>query len=87
MSFQCADILTEVLGKKIVHVSLSSDELSAHHIESLGVVADYATALAMMDVAIKHGAEEKLDDVVLSVTGKNPRTFREFAEENKELWL
>lgn len=87
MSFQCADILTEVLGKKIVHVNLSSDEVSAHHIESLGVPADYATALAMMDVAIKHGSEEKLDNVVLGVTGKNPRTFRGFAEDNKKLWL
>lgn len=41
----------------------------------------------MMDIGINHGGEEKANDVVLSVTGKKPRTFREFAEENKAVWV
>lgn len=39
-----------------------------------------------MDIPIKNGSEEKLNHVVLTVTGKKPKTFREFAEENKSIW-
>lgn len=40
-----------------------------------------------MDIPIKNGSEEKLNDVVLRVTGRNPKTFKEFARENKSVWL
>lgn len=53
----------------------------------LGLPEDYAKGLAGMDLMIRHGGEEKTNDVVLSVTGKSPRTFREFVEENKKVWI
>lgn len=84
---QCADILSEVVGKKIVHVDLSVEELAEHHVKNSGMAEEYAQVLAAMDTPIKNGSEEKTNDVVLSVTGRKPKTFREFAVENKSIWL
>lgn len=84
---QCADILTEVIGKKVVHVDLTVEELAEHHVKSSGLSEEYAKVLAGMDIPIKNGSEEKLNDVVLKVTGRKPKTFREFAVENKSIWL
>ncbi|KAF3762251.1 NAD(P)-binding protein [Cryphonectria parasitica EP155] len=84
---QCANIIADVTGKKVVHVDLTGDELVARHVQNLGLPEEYARIMAGMDEAIKHGSEEKLNDVVQSMTGKKPRTFREFAEANKAVWL
>ncbi|KAJ0115844.1 hypothetical protein J7T55_004013 [Diaporthe amygdali] len=84
---ECADILSEVVGKKIVHVDLSVEELAEHHVKNSGMAEEYAQVLAAMDTPIKNGSEEKTNDVVLSVTGRKPKTFREFAVENKSIWL
>lgn len=80
------DILSEVVGKKIVHVNVSVKELAELHVKS-GLPEEYAQVLAAMDIDIKNGSEENTNDVVLSVTGRKPKTFREFAVENKSIWL
>lgn len=84
---QCADILGEVIGKKVVHVNLSVEDLAEHHVKNSGIGEEYAKVLAGMDIPIKNGSEEKLNDVVMRVTGKKPKSFREFAEGNKSIWL
>lgn len=84
---QCAEILSEVIGKKITHVDVSVEELAEHAKKTIGMPDEYAKALAGMDAFVKDGQEAKLNDVVLSVTGKKPKTFREFAEENKSVWI
>ncbi len=83
---QVADILTDVIGKKIVHVNVPAAELEARY-KSIGIPEDYANLLAVLDTGVKHGAENRTNDIVLSVTGKQPGTFRAFAEGNKAVWL
>lgn len=51
-----------------------------------GVPEGYAKILAEKDTNIKNGGEEHLNDTVEKVTGKPPKTFREFAEEKKAVW-
>lgn len=51
-----------------------------------GVPKDFAKFLASKDTNIKNGGEEIRNDTVQNLTGKPPKTFREFAEENKGLW-
>ncbi|KAK9779656.1 putative Agroclavine dehydrogenase [Seiridium cardinale] len=80
-----AKILTEVLGREIVHHELTEEQLS-EWLQGSGIPAPYASVLASMDTIIKNGGEEQLNDVVVTVTGKNPRGIREFIEENKAVW-
>ncbi len=80
-----AAILSEVLGREIKHVKLTQAEL-AERMQSLGMPADYANMLSSMDTMVAKGSEERLNDVVLKLTGKSPRKFRDFAEANKGCW-
>ncbi|RYP57941.1 hypothetical protein DL769_009188 [Monosporascus sp. CRB-8-3] len=80
-----ATTLTEVLGREISHGDISEAELARRH-QGFGLPAQYAAILAAMDTAIKNGSEDRLSDVVLRVTGRTPRRFRDFVEENKDVW-
>ncbi|TQN69527.1 Agroclavine dehydrogenase, partial [Colletotrichum shisoi] len=80
-----ATILSEVLGRKIVHKKLSTQEL-VDRFTGQGMPRDYAEMMGGMDAAIKNGSEDRTNSVVLALTGRQPRTFRETAEENKGVW-
>ncbi|SPQ18620.1 53ae4f9d-9824-43cc-928d-456817f70a57 [Thermothielavioides terrestris] len=82
---EIADILTEVLGRKIVHVDLAPAELEERY-QGFGVPGDYSKMLTAMDTSIKFGAENRTNDVILAVTGSAPRRFRDFAESAKGVW-
>ena len=43
--------------------------------------------LGELDIAIKNGAENRLNDVVEKVTGRKAIGFREFAEKHKSAWV
>jgi festuclavine dehydrogenase len=69
-------------------VKISEDEL-AEGMASYGIPDDYARLLAQLDTAIKNGAEERLNSVVLDVTGRVPRKFEDFVEScvEKGVWV
>ncbi|ETS75214.1 hypothetical protein PFICI_13698 [Pestalotiopsis fici W106-1] len=80
-----AGIFSKVLGREIVYQELTEKELAARHY-SFSVPEKYADVLASLDTNIKNGGEDRLNDVVLSVTGEEPRTFEDFVEKNKAVW-
>ena len=80
-----ADILTQVLDRKIEHVSLSAEKLAREKLNFLDPpVADF---LAAIDAKIATDKTDRRTDAVLSVTGKPPKTFEEFARENRNAWI
>jgi festuclavine dehydrogenase len=81
-----AQILTEVIGKRITHVNLTEQEF-VDQLTSAGLSEDQAKSLASLEGVIKEGGEERLNDVVLKITGQPPRTFREYAEASKSEWI
>lgn len=48
---------------------------------------DYTEMMGGLDTAIKNGSEDRTNSVVLAVTGKQPKKFRDFAERNKAVWV
>ncbi|KAK4205228.1 hypothetical protein QBC40DRAFT_323156 [Triangularia verruculosa] len=82
---EVAKILTEVLGRRIVHVDLTTEELE-ERLVMFWMPEEYARMMSAMDTAIKFGAENRTNDVVFSVTGEAPRKFREYAESVKDVW-
>jgi uncharacterized protein YbjT (DUF2867 family) len=64
--------------RPVRHVSVSPERL-AEIFESDGMPTEYATALAAMDAAIATGSEDRVTDEVLTLTGRAPRSFEEFA--------
>ena len=84
---QVASIFSNVLGRKIVHKSLTEAELTDHW-TSFGMPLFLAKVLAELDTAVAHGSEDRLNDTIESVTGKPPTTFEQFVRKNEnwELW-
>ncbi|KAM7206590.1 hypothetical protein V8F33_000233 [Rhypophila sp. PSN 637] len=80
-----ASTLSDVLGKRIVHVDLTSSDLERRH-RSFGMPEDYSSMMSALDTGIKYGMENRTNDLVLSVTGVAPKTFREYAESVKHVW-
>jgi festuclavine dehydrogenase len=70
--------LSQKLGRKINHVNITEDELTTGM--STFLPAEYARLLAQLDTAIKNGAEERLNTVLLDVTGRKPRKFLDFVD-------
>ncbi|MEU6865889.1 NAD(P)H-binding protein [Streptomyces sp. NPDC046876] len=73
-----ATIVAEVTGRPVVHRSLPHEELRGR-LAAL-MPEEFATMLADMDKAIAAGAEDRVTDSVLRVTGRPARDFRSVME-------
>jgi len=70
----------------VKHERLTFEEMKAKFI-SFGMPQDFATVLAGFDEQIANDLEAELDDIVLKITGRPPKSFREFALEHRDSWL
>jgi len=83
---QVAERLSTALARTITHVSLSQQEFEQFLIDKAGLPGNYAKAFAVMDVDISNGKEARTNHVVEAVTGRSPKQFKNFIEENKKIW-
>ncbi|MET1413440.1 ergot alkaloid biosynthesis protein [Roseibium sp. HPY-6] len=81
-----AQILSQHLGREIVHHCLTVDELAERHRKN-GLPDDYAATLASMDDAIAAGSEDRVTGSVLRLTGRAPISMSEFVQKNLGAWL
>ncbi|MGW0435356.1 ergot alkaloid biosynthesis protein [Micromonospora sp. NPDC003197] len=72
-----AATLTEIGGWPVRHRAIDEDALAAYH-EGHGLLPDYARFLAGLDTAVANGAEDRITTTVADVTGRQPRSFRDF---------
>lgn len=68
-----------------MHKNLSAQELVDRY-AGIGMPRDYAEMMGAMDTGIKNGSEDRTNSVVLALTGKQPRRFRDTAEKVKNVW-
>lgn len=59
----------------------------AKGLQSLGLELEYAQMLAALDTVVANSGENRLNDVVSSVTGQPPKLFKEFVEVNRNIWV
>jgi festuclavine dehydrogenase len=64
---------------------MSESDLAARFV-SQGIPKQYAKILATLDIAVTQGIENRLNDVVLNMTGRLPTSFAKFVMENKAAW-
>jgi uncharacterized protein YbjT (DUF2867 family) len=74
-----AAIITEVTGHPVRHRSVSTAELTERL--ALGLPREFAAVLARLDEDIRGGAEDRVTTTVEDVTGRPPRSFRDFCRE------
>ncbi|MFH8410118.1 NAD(P)H-binding protein [Streptomyces sp. NPDC018019] len=74
-----AAVITRVTGRPVIHRRLTHQQLCDHLAND--VPAGFATLLAGLDRSIAQGAEDRTTDTVERMTGRAPRSFLRFAEE------
>lgn len=77
--------LSSSLGRECVHVKLTRDERSLD-LKSHGVPDHLADVLTLYEVLTAGGEEARENDVVQEVTGRPPKNFDTFVQENKAAW-
>ncbi|KAK7039236.1 hypothetical protein VNI00_010141 [Paramarasmius palmivorus] len=91
---EAASLLTEVIGRKIVHRRLSQAEAVERWVE-LGVSEHFARAMVLIDEAVASGLEERVfkqedtkgkDGKGLLRIWKGKRSLKDYLEENREVW-
>ncbi len=82
---EVAAVISEAAGKTVRHVRISRVELIAR-LTAFGIPADYAALLADLEDAIQHGAEDRVTGTVEEVTGRAPKSFTAFAQDNAGAW-
>lgn len=80
-----SEALSKALGRTITHEKLSADAF-AQRLMEFGVPEQGAQGLAGMDVAISQGAEERENDDVFQILGRQPKSLSKFIEENLDVW-
>lgn len=80
-----AEKISDVIGRTIKHVNLTTAELAERYARA-GLDEAYASILAKMDERISEGSEDRLSDGVFALTGRSPTAAADFAKEHKEAW-
>ena len=72
-----AAVLQDITGRPLRHHAVSADQ----HIRFLvnaGYAPEFASVLATLDARVRSGAESTVTDTVEQLTGRVPRSFRDF---------
>ena len=77
--------LSSALGVTITHHHLTFDELVARHMAN-GLTEIQAQTLAIMDLVIADGAEDRVTGHVKMLTGHDPVSFDQFVGDNIAAW-
>ncbi|WLQ16350.1 ergot alkaloid biosynthesis protein [Hahella aquimaris] len=80
-----ARIISTTIGRPVKHVMLTERQLK-ERFERMGMAPEYASLLSSLDTAIAGGSEERLTCEVEDMTDRPPKTFSDFAVENKLSW-
>jgi ergot alkaloid biosynthesis protein len=80
-----AQRLTTALGVAITHHSLTFEELVARQM-SMGLTEERAQSLAIMDLVIADGAEDRTTGWVEDLTHRAPVPFDQFVQNNIAAW-
>jgi hypothetical protein len=85
VALQVAAKLSSALGRKVEHVKLT-EEQKFQSLVKVGLPEHFAKFLAHLEVSAAGGEEQRMNDTVDQVTGRPPKTFDTFAQENKAVW-
>lgn len=77
-----AALVSEAIGRTVRHVSVSVEARATQYVDG-GYDTDFASALAELDRAVRDGEQHFVSDTVERLTGRPPRSLRNFLAEHK----
>ena len=81
---QIAEILSETTGRKIVYRKPGFLKYRREYMKSRGLDRKYVHVTMALYLMTRLGTAEGITEEFMSITGKRPRSFRNFAEANQE---
>ncbi len=81
---EIAEILTDVLDRKITYRKPSFLKYRKEYIKNRGLDKGYVNITVMLYFMTRMGTAKKVTDEFYQLTGKKPRTFRQFALNHKK---
>lgn len=85
--FQIADILSEILDRKITYSKPSWIRFRRYLIKERNLDKKMVNVMVMLYFMTRLGTAKNVHDDFQKIMGTGPRPFREFAEENKGCWM
>lgn len=82
---EVAQIMSEVLGRKIEYVDVSSDEMRKALLQA-GLPKDYTEFLLMILGFFKEGYSSVILDNVEKITGRRPYSFKQYVQDHRQSW-
>lgn len=83
---EVASKLSKATGASISYVDITPDDFKAALLGA-GLPEDYADFMVFIAGNLKQGHSSPIVDSVKKITGKDPISFDEYAEQNKKVWL
>lgn len=85
--YTVAQILSEVLQRPIHYAKPDPRLAKRYWIEVRGLDVEYASVMGMLYLMTRMGTAKRVTTTFAEVMGREPRTFRDFAEKNSAAWL
>lgn len=79
--YQTAEILSNVVGKKVTYVNISESE-AQKGLEATGMSKWLVDSMMELNKFMREGHASKITDTVEKVTGNKPISFKEFVQDN-----
>ncbi|KAB3529320.1 SDR family oxidoreductase [Alkaliphilus serpentinus] len=80
--YQVAEILSEVTGRKITYKKPGYLKYRSYYIKNRGLDKNYVNVTVALYFMTRMGTAKEVTNGFYNLTGKKPRTFKEFAQEN-----
>lgn len=79
-------VMNNALGKSTTYVSVT-DEDAINAMTELGFPEFQIKLMIDLNQCIREGFSEEITTTVKDITGKDPITFQQFLQDNKQAWL
>lgn len=85
--YEVAEILSRVTGRKITFAKPGYLRYRSHYIKKRGLDKEYVNVTVALYFMTRMGTAKAVTDGFFKLTGKQPRSFEDFATENKSLFM
>lgn len=84
--FQVADVMTKVLGRKIKYGNPALISFWSYMVWKRSFPVTFVNVMCALYVMTRFGAGEAITDDFEKIMKRKPRSFEEFAKENRDAW-
>jgi uncharacterized protein YbjT (DUF2867 family) len=82
---QIAAIISEAAGRRVRHINLTAGQVTARW-AAAGLPSHLARIGAQLDISISRGEQDYTTSTVEDLTGRPPRSFRDYAHAHQAAW-